>query len=206
MKDSDNQPESDRRFGTPGTTSTNLLRQVKAGERAAWDQLLRLYAPLVAHWCKRVQLQAADAEEIAQEVFQTVYVKIAEFRRERAGSFRKWLKAITRHKIGDLLRKIGKNPRAAGGTDANMRLLQVPELDDSEESDRVERRVVLEQARDIVCQNFQPRSWAAFERSMLDCEPVETVAVELGMSKKAVYVARSKILRFLRQELGGLLD
>src|SRR5690349_18372378 len=80
--------------------------------------------------------QPEDAADVAQEVFRTVAARIQDFRRDRPGdTFRGWLWTITRHKIGDHLRRLQRQPSAAGGSDAQMGLLNLPEqVPDDEES------------------------------------------------------------------------
>jgi RNA polymerase sigma-70 factor (ECF subfamily) len=54
--------------------------------------------------------------------------------------------------------------------------------------------------------DFQPTTWkACWEYVVADRPPAE-VAAELGISVGAVYVAKSRVLNRLRQELQGLLD
>src|SRR5262250_370090 len=89
------------------TTSRSLLERVKADEAAAWERLVTLYAPLVFHWCRRYNLGEADVADILQEVFQAVFLHLADFRKERqADTFRGWLRRITQNKILDHFRRL----------------------------------------------------------------------------------------------------
>jgi RNA polymerase sigma-70 factor (ECF subfamily) len=53
---------------------------------------------------------------------------------------------------------------------------------------------------------FRGPTWAAFAALVLDGRPVEEVTVELGMSRNAVLIAKSRVLSALREEGRGLLD
>lgn len=46
-----------------------LVRDAAAGDRAAWDQLVDRYAPLVWSICRRYRLTQADAEDVSQSVW-----------------------------------------------------------------------------------------------------------------------------------------
>jgi RNA polymerase sigma-70 factor (ECF subfamily) len=53
---------------------------------------------------------------------------------------------------------------------------------------------------------FQPTTWKACWEIVVAGRSPEEVAAELGITTNAVYVAKSRVLRRLRQELHGLLD
>jgi RNA polymerase sigma-70 factor, ECF subfamily len=56
----------------------------------------------------------------------------------------------------------------------------------------------------MISDEFEPRTWTMFWRSVIDNVPTDTVAVELGVSAAAVRQARSRILRRVRQEVAEL--
>lgn len=72
----------------------------------------------------------------------------------------------------------------------------------NEEHDRHVMRRLLELLRD----EFEPRTWQAFQRFALDNLPAAEVAKELNMTANAVFIAKSRVLARLRQESAGLLD
>ncbi|MBI3464738.1 MAG: sigma-70 family RNA polymerase sigma factor [Planctomycetes bacterium] len=194
------------------STSRSLLERVKANEQAAWDRLVTLYAPLVCHWCRRWDLQEHDVADVFQEVFQAVVTHIAAFRRDLQGdTFRGWLRTITQNKVNDHLRRMGREPRAAGGTHAQIRLAQFPDrepaadgaLEETSSEDDLERSLFW-RCLDLIRGEFEERTWQAFWRTAVDGQIAREVAAELGMSAGAVRVAKCRVLRRLRQELGDL--
>ena len=115
---SEPQPRPTEKAGT----SLTLLERVRANEPAAWDRLVLLYAPLVRHRCAAAGLQAADADDAAQEVFLSAAAGLAGFRRDRPGdTFRGWLRTMTRHALVDCLRRRARQPVGTGGTEGNSR-------------------------------------------------------------------------------------
>src|SRR6185369_14090212 len=109
-------------------TSLTLLQRVQASQPAAWERLVDLYAPLVLHWCRRGGLNGQDADDVFQEVFRSVAEHVGDFRRDRPGdSFRGWLRTITRNKVLDYFRRQQQQAVAAGGSDMQRQLLEVPE-------------------------------------------------------------------------------
>jgi RNA polymerase sigma-70 factor (ECF subfamily) len=191
-------------------TSPSLLRRVKADEEAAWDRLVAVYAPLVFHWCRRWDLQDQDIADIFQEVFQAVATHIAGFRKERRGdTFRGWLRTITRNKVHDHFRRLGREPGGIGGTEAQLRLAELPEaapLTDDPTGDRQADRSVLYRGLDLIRAEFEERTWQAFWRTAVEGRLPKDVADELSMTPGAVRVAKCRVLQRLRRELGDVLD
>ena len=114
----------------PSATSLSLLQRIRNGEAAGWRRVVDLYEPLVQHWCRRWGVQAADADDLVQEVFQAAALGIATFSHDRTGdTFRGWLHTIARHKAMDFWRRDEQRPDVFGGSEALMRMQQVPDTD-----------------------------------------------------------------------------
>ena len=202
---------------TPGTvepagsdaTSLSLLYRLKANESAAWDRLVVLYAPLVYHWCRKLDLPDQDAADVFQEVFQSLAAKISTFRKDQpSDTFRGWLRTITYNKVFDHFRRLGREPQAAGGTEANLRFSRLESLEDPVEADDEERayQQLVRRALELIKEDFTPRTWQAFWRVTVDGQRPVDIADELNMRPGAVRVAKSRVLQRLRQELGELLE
>ena len=195
---------------TPGSTSLGLLERIKALDQAAWERMVSLYSPLVYRWCRQAGLQAADAADVGQEVFRSVARKIADFRREREGdTFRGWLRTITRNKIRDSFRRRRSELAGVGGFEAQQHLLQVRSAvwDESDDScDEDDRKILYRRVVELVHREFAQRTWQAFWLVTVDEERPADVARSLGMSVNAVYLAKSRVLRRLREELAGLIE
>ena len=190
--------------------SSSLLVRVQAQERSAWERLVHLYTPLVCAWCRRAGLQDADALDVGQEVFQAVWQTIASFRRDRAGdTFRGWLRIIVRHKITDHYRRKTVETAARGGSDALTLLQQqaAPELPEPDpEQDQAEASLICHRAIDLIQREFTETSWQAFQAVVLKGQKPADVAAMLHMSVNAVYLAKGRILRRLREEFQDLIE
>jgi len=178
---------------------------MRGGDVEAWQRLVDLYAPLIYHWCRQSRLRDEDAGDVVQEVFKSVLTSLDDFRSDR-GAFRAWLRGITRHRIQDHFRGREGLPTAKGGTDAQRHLLQIPDTSDpsiatgSLDTDHGVWRRALE----MVQAEFEARTWQAFWRVAVDGERPADIAGELGMTLHAVYKAKSRVLRRVRQELTDL--
>ena len=189
------------------TISRTLLERVRRQDQEAWSRLVRLFAPLVYARCRSVGLQEADANDVVQEVFIAVARKIADFRRDRPGdSFRKWLSTIASNKIRDCFRRQAKRARPPGGTEAQMRLAELPE-ESVELSSFDERWIGLEhRLKDLLRTRVEENTWQAFYLVTVEDRTVADVADTLGMSRHAVYDAKYRVQRLIREEFGDLLD
>jgi RNA polymerase sigma-70 factor (ECF subfamily) len=67
-------------------------------------------------------------------------------------------------------------------------------------------RTLLHRALELVRLEFEDRTWQAFWWVTVEGQAVADVAGDLGMSRNAVYIARSRILPRLHQEFGDLID
>jgi RNA polymerase sigma-70 factor (ECF subfamily) len=193
------------RSGSSTATSRTLLERLRADDAAAWDRLVELYAPLVYRWCRRWDLPEQEIADILQEVFQAVATHIASFRKSEGGdTFRGWLRTIARNKVRDHFRKLGREPGGAGGTDAQIRLSWLPASpppDEDGSSNQPVDRGMIGRALDLIRGEFEERTWRAFWLTAVEDRIPKEVALELGMSPGAVRVAKSRVLRRLREEL-----
>jgi RNA polymerase sigma-70 factor (ECF subfamily) len=186
-------------------TSLTLLERLRANEPEAWQALVRLYSPLVWHWCARVGVRGADADDVAQEVFQAAATGLAGFRRDRPGdSFRAWLRGVTRFKVLQFLRQSRRHPPAPGGSDMLQQLQELPDPASAEE-DEAETGLVYRRAVELIQAEFEASTWEAFRRSVIENRPTDEVAAALGVTQSAVRKARSRVLRRLKEQLGDLL-
>ena len=210
MKDVDVAPAAGAPTGdaNPSVGST-LLERLRAGRTDAWERLARLYGPTVYVWCRRAGVPEADAADVSQEVLAAVARHLADFRRERPGdSFRGWLWTITRNKVRDHFRRCADRVQAAGGTTAQQLLHQVPEdaPPDPEAGPEAEPAGLYRRALELIQSEFEERTWRAFLMVTVEGRLPADAAAALGTTPGAVYIAKSRVLKRLREEFGDLLE
>jgi RNA polymerase sigma-70 factor (ECF subfamily) len=189
--------------------SATLLERVRERQPEAWQRLVCLYGPVVYRWCRQYGVARDDAADLVQEVFAAVARHIDGFHRHRPGdSFAAWLRTVTRNAVRGYFRARRDGPVAQGGTDAHERFLQVPEPPEPVEAGDSQETsgLLLPTSLDLVRAEFESHTWEAFCRVVIQRQPSARVALELGMSIAAVYQAKSRVLRRLRQELDGLME
>ena len=189
------------------TSLTLLERLQRDPDPPAWQRLLDIYAPLIARWLARTPLQAADHDDLVQEVLKIVVQKLPDFQRRREGSFRAWLRVVTANCLKGHWRSEKYRPIATGDSDF---LKKLHELEDPQSAlaqawDVEHDRHVVRRLLELIAPQFEPSTVMAFRRVVLDGQKAAQVAADLGMSINAVFLAKSKILRTLRQEMDGLV-
>ena len=195
--------------GASDVTSSSLLERVKTQDAQAWRRFSALYGPLVYHWARQSHLQAQDASDIVQEVFSNVATHIGSFRRDRVGdSFRGWLWTITRNKIRDHYRAVAVRPDAVGGSELRERLEQLPQssTDDPVMNAPEADTPLVRTAIELVRGEFEERTWQLFWKVAVEGRSVADVAADAGISVWAVYKAKSRVLKRLREELADAMD
>ncbi|HTU19958.1 MAG TPA: sigma-70 family RNA polymerase sigma factor [Gemmataceae bacterium] len=192
------------------TTSLSLLDRLKqAGpDSADWRKLQDIYLPLIRGWLAHVADLREEAEDLSQEVLVVLCRELPAFERRRDGSFRAWLRQITVNRIRTFQKTRRKTPNAEAGPAADQLLAQLadPNSDLARQWDQEHDRHVIHKLLALVQDDFEPNTWQAFTRFALEGRPAASVAEELGIKESAVMQAKSRILKRLRKEAGGLLS
>jgi RNA polymerase sigma-70 factor (ECF subfamily) len=190
-------------------TSDSLLERLAgAPTDDDWRRLLDLYQPLLRTWMARAGVAASDVQDLSQEVLLVVFREVGGFERRGPGAFRAWLRTILAHRVRDYFRGQKYRPTATGDSDFLRRLdeLESPESALSRLWDREHDEHVAASLMRRVQGDFAPATWQAFRRHVLEGEAAVRVAEELGLSLNSVLLAKSRVLKRLRQELAGLVE
>ncbi len=190
-------------------TSMSLLARAQSNDQQAWDQIVHLYGPLVQKWCRRSGLKEDDLADVFQEKFLAVSSHLARFRPTRdVGSFRSWLRTITRTKIADHYRRLREQPAGQGGTEAMLRLGSVADpLPEDEESEAdAEHSMLVQRAMELIRPEFTPKNWNAFLKVAIEGHSATEVARELNVNPQAIRQANYRIRRRLRLVLQDLVE
>jgi len=195
-----------------GTTSLSLLERLRREPVAPdWKRLDDVYRPLVLRWLARIPGLHDEAADVAQEVMLIVFRQVGRFERLREGSFRAWLRAVAVNQVRSYWRASRHRPRADSGDDAGGPAGFLSQLEDpasplSRQWDAEHDQFVFARLLDAVRPDFSAATWEAFRRFAIDGTPAAAVAAELGLTANAVLLAKSRILKRLREEAGGLID
>jgi RNA polymerase sigma-70 factor (ECF subfamily) len=195
----------------PPLTRVTLLARIRDGrDTDAWHEFVQLYGPVVYRFARNRGLQDADAADLMQDVLRSVARNAHRMEYDpKRGTFRGWLYTVTRNKIYNFLSAQRHRPRGSGDTDAHERLDSTPAREEDgpdAEWEKEYQRGLTARAMDKVKGEFQPATWQAFWETAVEGKPAAEVGGGLKMTAGAVYVAKSRVLARLRDEVRKLMD
>ena len=189
------------------TRPSLLLRIRDPRDAVAWQTFVDVYGRLVYHHCRCRGLGHEDAENVTQEIFAQVSQSIRRFDYQPdIGSFRGWLGTVTRNEINRSLKKDARVIHGSGGVEGEHGLDSAAAREEdtawAEEFNAHLLTTALARSRP----HFEEQTWRAFELAWLDKQPALDVARELGVPVDRVYVAKSRVLERLQQEVLELAE
>lgn len=188
-------------------TRVTLLERAALGNQDAWIELDQLYRPFILGWF-RSQGVGEDAADLTQEIMTALIHELPKFEHNRrTGAFRAWLRSTCLHQLLNHRRARLRRNLAVGGTEFLEQIHELPCPDDLCESDwdREHDRAVLRHLFAKLAGDFDSKTIEAFRQTTILDRPVADVATDLGLSSGAIYVARSRVMRRLREEAAGLI-
>jgi len=188
------------------TTCPSLLSRLRhvPPNHAAWDEFVEHYGRHIFRWCRRWELQDADAEDVVQEILLKLARKLTDFAYDPSGNFRGWLKRVAHHTWKDFLDG-RRRARTVADDHICARLEAVQAREDLiQRLDEAFDYELFEAAKVRVRLRVAPRTWEAFRLIAFECIPVAEVAARVRMQVAMVYVAKSKVQKMLREEIRKL--
>jgi RNA polymerase sigma-70 factor (ECF subfamily) len=187
------------------TTSRTLLDRLRNQQDPhAWQCWLSVYEPWLRDWLGRHHFQPADTDDLLQNILVVVSRKLPAFvHNGQPGAFRAWLRRILVHEVRSFLRQ--RQRPAAGLPFDWLNRLEDPSSELSRQWDREHDQQVVRRLLAAIQPDFEESTWEVFRLLVLEDRPAAEVAQRTGLNRNAIYVAKSRVLKRLRQELGGLV-
>ena len=198
-------PEQSASSMLTSVTNTYLLEGLKNPDNhAVWQQYVERYRPLLVRCGQRLGLGAADAEDVAQHAllsFSQSY-QAGKYDRDK-GRLRNWLFGITRNEIRNWRRRHQQREvQVSGEPDQTDFFAQLGDEDRWEQVwDQEWRDAVMRQCLEEVRREVDPKTFEAFELFASRGWPAARVAEQLGLTANAVFIAKHRILRRIRELL-----
>ena len=180
------------------------LRQEPA-DQGAWNEFVQRYGPMLLGWCRQWRLQAADADDVTQNVLLKLAHHLRGFVYDPSRHFRGFLRTIAHNACKDYLDSKQRTVPASADTGLHAVLESVEAREDL--AARLEQAFDLERfelAQERVRQRVEPRTWEAFRLTALEGKSGADAAALLHMQVGTVFKAKSKVQQMLREEIERL--
>ena len=180
-----------------------ILRLKDADDVIAWEEFTAIYSPVIYRVAIKRGLQAADAENIVQEVFAAVIRSVSQWlERENRGKFRAWLLRITHNESINLMTRKATRPLGKGGDAAYQLMEQIPASTKLEEMFETEyQNSVFQWASDQVKNSVTKLNWQAFWMTSIEGVTVDKVTQSLGMSRGQVDTAKRRVMAKIKKRV-----
>jgi RNA polymerase sigma-70 factor (ECF subfamily) len=189
-------------------TSATLLGRLRnqPADQTAWSEFVDRYGPKIYEWCRRWNLQDADARDVTQAVLATLCIKMRHFTYDPTLSFRGWLRTLTHHTWYDLVSSRRLTLVGVGAEGEDPGLLESLEARDDliARLDAQFDRELLEEATIRVRLRVEPHTWEAFRLTAVEGMSGASVAEQLRLKVATVFKAKSKVQKMLREEIARL--
>ncbi|MCA9050849.1 MAG: sigma-70 family RNA polymerase sigma factor [Planctomycetaceae bacterium] len=193
---------------TPDTRPSLLMRVKNPRDREAWEEFVQIYQPVIIRMGRYRGMQAADTEDLAQQVLLAVAGAIERWEPgEDRAKFRTWLRRITTNAILNALTR-GIPDIGTGNADIQSLLEQQPDENeaDSQLLATEYRREVFQWAARLIRPEFSDDTWNAFRVTAVEGMDAESAAKHLGRSRGSIYASRSRIMKRLKEKVSEYVD
>lgn len=195
-----------RRTHDSGTRVTLLGRlRHDPTNQAIWAEFVDHYGGKIYSWCRKWNLQDADAQDVTQNVLLKLADKMRTFEYDPARSFRAWLKTLTHHAWSDYLQTRRRPGLGSGDSDVAEMLHSIEARDDLLRHLETEfDRELLEEAMTRVRLRVAPQTWEAFHLTALEGLSGAEASQRIAMQTAQVYVAKRRVQKMLTAEIAKL--
>lgn len=179
------------------SSDSELVEQILAGSVEHFDLLYDAYFTRVYRFALKRLRDPAEAEDVAQEVFMTVFRVLASYRGN--SSLLVWIFGITRNTVNRRFRRV--RPRI-DSLDSET----VPEVGAAitPVDETVEARRVLRRCEQIIEMDLTPLQRRIFHLKHLRSQSIRSIATALGKSEDAIKANLYRMRRSIAEGAPGL--
>jgi RNA polymerase sigma-70 factor (ECF subfamily) len=178
-------------------------------DQDSWKDFFDTYWRLIYSFALKSGLTDAEAQDVVQETVISVAKDIQKFKRDRTlGSFKGWLRNLTRWRIVDQLRKRDRSiPAGNNRSNPSTSLDEIADpvsagLEAIWEADW--QANLLETAMERVKPRVKEEHYQIFDLNVVRQWPAGKVAQTLGVNIGRVYLAKHRVMSLIKKEIRAL--
>lgn len=198
----------------PIPTRYSLLSRLQNwDDQDSWKDFFDTYWRLIYSVAIKSGLTATEAQDVVQETVISVARDLHKFKRDRSlGSFKGWLRNITRWRINDRLRK---RTKVRSAEDDSFEHPPAPNPEDIPDPASADAESIWEQewqanllkaAIERVKHRVKEEHFQMFDLYVMKQWPVTKVAHTLGVNIGQVYLAKHRLSVLIKKEIRALED
>jgi RNA polymerase sigma-70 factor (ECF subfamily) len=181
----------------PWSDDGELVAQILQGSVKHFDLLYEAYFPRVYRFALKRLRDSAEAEDVTQEVFFTVYNALPSFKGD--STLLVWIFGITRNTVNRRFRRVRPHIESIDGEDAR----EIPSGEAP--ADRaVDARRILAQAESVIETHLTPLQRRIFHLKHLRRQSIRAIARALGKSEDAIKANLYRMRRAIAEGAPGI--
>ena len=178
-------------------SDAELVAEILAGSVEHFDLLYRTYFPRVYRFALKRLRDPAEAEDVTQEVFMTVFSVLASFRGN--SSLLVWIFGITRNTVNRRFRRVKPRMESIDRDSARQISSETASVDRV-----VDARRMLERCESIIDRELTPVQRRIFHLKHLRRQSIRSIAAALGKSEDAIKANLYRMRRAIAAGTPGL--
>lgn len=194
---SDSEPSDAPAPTTASARDQALVAGILAVSKAHFDELYDGYFQRVYRFAVKRLGDTAEAEDVTQEVFETIFKALPSYRGD--SSLLVWIFGITRNKVNRRFR--GARPRLESMDEVHAETLA---NDDAPTDAAVDARRMLDRCDAVISDQLTPLQRRIFHLKHLRRQPIRDIAEALGKSEDAIKANLYRMRRALVEGAPGL--
>jgi len=185
----------------PWLTTTLLLDRLRENDETVWTDFVERFREPIATFARGLGLSADEAEDVAQETLADFLraLRDGQYDREK-GRLQSWLFGIAHRRV---LNAVRRRPREQQGPGTAGRTTFFSALPDSGAAlvtwDTTWKRAMVDHCLGQLQSEMEPTTIRAFEMFAIRNRPAADVAGDLGITRNAVFLAKRRVLKRLRE-------
>jgi RNA polymerase sigma-70 factor (ECF subfamily) len=178
-------------------SDAELVSEILAGSVEHFDLLYRAYFPRVYRFALKRLRDPAEAEDVTQEVFMTVFSALASYRGN--SSLLVWIFGITRNTVNRRFRRVRPRMESIDGDSARQISAETATIDRV-----VDARRMLDRCESIIERDLSPVQRRIFHLKHLRRQSIRSIAAALGKSEDAIKANLYRMRRAIAEGAPGL--
>ncbi|MEX2477573.1 MAG: RNA polymerase sigma factor [Gracilimonas sp.] len=183
-----------------GQTNKDLVKEILAGNRQRYSELIQNHAPMVFHVVRKFIKDESEIEELAQQIFVKAYEKLDKF--DGRSKFSSWLYVISMNHCRDYVKNIRRQNKNFSQME-NYELEHTLSHNDTpdEQAEENEMNAILSEALATVTPDYAEAFLLKYRDGLSYKEMEDMLDASVNALKQRVHRARLELKEFINSKI-----